>query len=206
MGIIAASRLRQEIVAKYEFEETSGDAIDQINNFNGVLSGNVIQGVSGFEGNAYSYDGVDGFVTIPATIWNKLSQDRFTFQCYFNANDASKGSIVSDLVGSSFTDRKLFIDLRGENKIAVRIGNFTGSVGLDSVTTIDTNVWYKLKLKYDSLGSVKLFINDSLEDTGNLTNTPTASNRIIIGASDNGTGVVSGFFNGKIDKVLFYNG
>jgi len=204
MGIIAASRLRQEIVAKYEFEETSGDAIDQINNFNGVLSGNVIQGVSGFEGNAYSYDGVDGFVTIPSTIWNKLSQDRFTFQCYFNTNDTSKGAIVSDLVGSFFGNRKLFIDLRNQNKIAVRIGNNNETIALNSVTSIDTNVWYKLKLTYDSLGLVKLFINDSLEDTGNLTNTPTASNRIIIGGS--GTGKVSGFFNGKIDKVLFYNG
>ena len=204
MGIIATSRLRQEIVAKYEFEETSGDAIDQINNFNGVLSGNVIQGVSGFEGNAYSYDGVNGFVTIPNTIWNKLSQDRFTFQCYFNANVTNKGTIVSDLVGDSYTDRKLFIDLRDQNKIAVRIGNFTGSVGLNSVTTIDTNVWYKLKLKYDSSGSVKLFINDSLEDTGDLTDRPTASNRIIIGAAN--TGSASAVFNGKIDKVLFYNG
>jgi len=67
MGIIAASRLRaaginpmfDNAVAYYRFDETTGDAIDLVNGYNGTLNGNISR-----NGEYYTFDSENEFVDI----------------------------------------------------------------------------------------------------------------------------------------------
>jgi hypothetical protein len=67
MGIIAASRLREgprnpmfdNAVAYYRLDETTGDAIDLVNGYNGTLNGNISR-----DGEYYTFDAEDEFVDI----------------------------------------------------------------------------------------------------------------------------------------------
>jgi len=68
MGIIAASRLRararnpmfDNAVAYYRLDETTGDAIDLVNGYNGTLSGNISR-----NGEYYTFDAQNELVEIP---------------------------------------------------------------------------------------------------------------------------------------------
>jgi hypothetical protein len=65
MGIIAASRLKgvdpmfENAVAYYRFNETTGDAIDLVNAYNGTLNGNVSR-----NGEYYTFDAENEYVAI----------------------------------------------------------------------------------------------------------------------------------------------
>jgi len=68
MGIIAASRLKararnpmfDNAVAYYRLDETTGDAIDLVNGYNGTLSGNISR-----NGEYYTFDAQNELVEIP---------------------------------------------------------------------------------------------------------------------------------------------
>jgi hypothetical protein len=74
MGIIAASRLRcpefpmfENAVAYYRLDETTGDAIDLVNGYNGTLNGNISR-----NGEYYTFDSEDEDVAI-------ADEDDFSF-------------------------------------------------------------------------------------------------------------------------------
>ena len=55
--------IRSNLLLRWRFDETSGDALDSsVNSFNGTVTG-VTQGVAGHLGLAYSFDGTDNNVT-----------------------------------------------------------------------------------------------------------------------------------------------
>lgn len=194
----------QNVSTYLKLDETSGDAIDVVNGHNFIPSGGVTQGVTGKIGNAYSFDGIDGQLEAPLSIYDDYDSNNFVFSCWFQTNNNTQGqTIVSDLVGNNFFDRKLFIRLSGSNqKIEVRIGDNGTTLALDSTTTILNNTWYFLQFKYDSNGSAVLKINNNTEDSEVFVNAPTVENRILIGQS----GLDTVYFNGIIDEVSFTNG
>ena len=82
------SNLFENAIVYYKLDETSGQAIDVINGYNGTLFGGVTQGVTGKIGNAYSFDGSSGYLSSsPTGVYQNYS-----FHCYCLANDWADGN------------------------------------------------------------------------------------------------------------------
>jgi len=80
-------------IGAWNFDETSGDLLDLCGSNNGTLFG-ATQGVTGEIGNAYSFDGLDDYVTMgDVTILDGL--DTVTWCAWFNT------SLDFSAVGSS---------------------------------------------------------------------------------------------------------
>lgn len=94
--------LFQNAVAYYKLDETSGDAIDIVNGYNGTLFGGVTQGVAGKIGNAYRF--TSGRLEIPETfdfIQNTLV---FTISFWIKINDLNARQIIA-ATGAATADK-----------------------------------------------------------------------------------------------------
>jgi len=98
MGIIAASRLREAVdpmfgnaVAYYRLDETTGDAIDLVNGYNGTLNGSISR-----NGEYYTFDAENEYVEI-------ADEDDFSFTdgAGNNTDFVIKTEVVFDEFNSS---------------------------------------------------------------------------------------------------------
>jgi len=192
--------LFQNAVAYYKLEETSGNAIDVVNSYNGTLFGGVTQGVTGKIGNAYSFDGVDGRVDLPTSIYNDFDSNNFTLSFWAKANSNQTCNIIGQDVGSNFEELKTYIQFRNNNKIRAVFGD-NGSVQ-DILSTLNYVVgnYYFIQIKYGI--DFVLKINNQIQGVYTFTNKPSVNNAIVLGES----GSTSLFLNGEIDEVSFING
>ena len=188
-----------------KLDELNGDAIDVINENNFKLNGGVNRGVNGLIGTAYSFDGNNGYLSELNNVWNNVNSNNFTFGVWFETFDNSVGqTIISDINGNDFFDRKIFIEYNSSSKkIAVRIGKDSSTtLALDSTTLIQNNTKYLIIFKYDANGDAKLKINNVLEDSDTFTSASTVENQIYIGQS----GLNAAFLKGILDEMFFING
>jgi hypothetical protein len=108
MGIIAGSRIRagernamfENAVAYYRLDETTGDAIDLVNGYNGILNDSIIR-----NGEYYYFDGLNEYVDIG-------DEDDFSFTdgAGNNTDFVIKTEVVFDSLGPS--DRAWFVSKR----------------------------------------------------------------------------------------------
>jgi len=201
----ATPALFQNAIAYYKLDETSGQTIDVVNGFNGTLVGGVTQGVTGKIGNAYSFDGVDGRVDLPASIYNVFDNNNYTVSFWFKTNDVTKSQLlISDFDGSDFTKRKLFAFIDGSNqKIIFSFGDNGGNEGVNSATVLQNNTWYFLQLKYDGNADAQIKVNNVLENSYTFINPPQTQNQISLGQRKP---FPSFPFDGELDEVSLING
>jgi len=83
-GTIDTVALYQNGIIYLKLNEISGNAIDDVNNYNGTLVGGVTQGASGLIDKSYSFDGSSGYVNIPIS---GFTLEDYSFHCYANADD-----------------------------------------------------------------------------------------------------------------------
>jgi hypothetical protein len=120
MGIIAASRLRDgprnsmfgNAVAYYRLDETTGDAIDLVNGYNGILNGNISR-----NGEYYTFDSKNEYVEI-------ADEDDFSFTdgSGNNTDFVIKTEVVFD--GFNNEDKAWLVSKRSSVSIGVQEWQF----------------------------------------------------------------------------------
>lgn len=128
--LITLSESRADLEVFLPFE---GNALDVSGNGNdGTVSGAALT-ANGFEGSAFSFDGVDDFIEVMFDI-NPATLPQLTIGAWVNPESLRQQSIVTNDNGGF--DRGLFIDARGTGanfRYSSFLGNGVESVGPDPV-------------------------------------------------------------------------
>ena len=190
------------LIAHYKLDETSGAVIDETGNYDGTNHG-ATTGVSGVDGNAYEFDGVDSYVdTIPQPNIPSVMTMSMWIYPITNENSQIWGSIANASGGKD--------GFRG-NYLAddeyVRFSYYSGNILRCEVATdnntVPLNTWSYLAFTVDNENNIKIYVNGAEQASGNIGVSPTSHDRaLMIGKS-----ILSQHkaFEGIIDDVRVYN-
>ena len=137
----ALPALFQNAVAYFKLDETSGNAIDVINGNVGQVFGGVTQGVAGKIGTAYSFDGIDGYLSVNESfdfIQNTLV---FTINVWVKINDLNKrGAILGSNASAVNKGFSLFFENNvGAGNRAIRFVGYKGVSGQTVISKISND-------------------------------------------------------------------
>jgi hypothetical protein len=195
----------------------NGNANDESGNGNhGTVNGaTLIQDRFGNGNMAYSFDGVDDWIEVSSL--NLLQYSPLTYSIWLKpdslvVNDLPLGNAVAligrDLCGSPYEG--CIVIWKDFNNLNQNIRYYTGSSVYPFLTNVSLDMWINVVLSWASDGSINLYINGVLVESGifNSTGIPDGSVPFKIGA---GTGNcssnnVSRFnFNGSLDDIGIWN-
>ena len=186
------------LVANYNLDNNSLDSSGFANN--GLTNGGVTFVAGKVGASAMQFDGVSGYLQIPASVandfsiayWVKTTATGGTGQWW-----AGKGIVDGEVAGAT-TD--FGTSLLG-NKAAFGVGNpdFT----ISSTTSINDGQWHHVAATRNSTsGAMKLYVDGALQISGTgPTGTRSAPTALRIGGILSG----GGFFAGAVDDARFYN-
>lgn len=177
-----ANPLTSGLLHYYNFEESSGNLLDQVGSNDGTLVGPT-QSVTGKVGNAYDFDGANDYIDLASDI--DLTGD-FTFACWFEQDFAG------DELFRSSTGIHVARMLNQTNW-AFKI-NGTTDYTFTQASSITNNVWHLLV--FTRSGSVGRCYVDNVESTTGGLTIPTDTWKINrIGRNSSAT------WNGAIDEL-----
>ena len=190
--------LFQNAVAYWKLDETSGDAVDIVNGYNGTLFGGVTQGVAGKIGTAYSFDGT-GYINLGA-----IDYDEIQISCWFKTTDTTNDAISLFGQGNQVQGEVLRFRL---NNGVISAPVFGGIVEFGNNTFNDGN-WHLLSVslpsKTSNTSEFELRVDNVLQpitSDPNINMNIDTSQPFIIG-SDN---ITTFNFKGEIDEFLINN-
>jgi hypothetical protein len=161
-------------------------------------------------GGMFVFDGSNDYVTIGDKL--DLGLDSYTFSCWFKLNSVSViQCIFSKSVGTNVDNRyALYIN---NNKLQSFLQGNQGVTGPDvdiaSSVTLSTGNWYHVSSVYDRSGTLKLYVNGSLDSSATISQWQNvniqSSYTFKIGAYASPGDVPAYFTNGIITSFLGYN-
>jgi hypothetical protein len=169
--------------------KAEGNASDFIGSNNGTLVNGTLF-ASGMVGQAFSFDGVDGYVDVPALTTLNFPA-AFTIGGWVKAN-----SLPGDIAVLAGMPGSYQMDIR--NNGVVTFGN--SGLMVDSDSALGTGDFYHVAATFES-GSVNIYINGVLDKTGTTTTYSGEERSFQIG----GFGAHGSYFNGLIDDLVVYN-
>jgi len=188
------------LVAYYPFD---GDSQDHSGNKNdGIVHGaELIEDKAGNQEKAYSFDGIDDYITIPPLI-NGL--DQFTFSFWVNVPEF-KGSYYPPFIGSSNKDNMQLNNFIGiaqsTQHLFMEVYTETGSYSKAGNLVIPWNEWIHVAMVYDG-SNLSEYINNtkgqSVPASGKIEN---IENMYIATFGNSG----NHFLKANIDDVRIYN-
>lgn len=145
--------LTDDLVAYWNFDETSGNLIDQHGIFDGANSG-ATPNVAGKINTAYDFDGSDDYINIE----NRIQlEDKASFSFWINVEGIiDRGVIISKRIGDFSGNNDWQINMH-ENKIYVYLWGTTTPVHQAEFSTEEG--WKHIVVTYDST-SVKIYVNN----------------------------------------------
>ena len=184
----------QTPIANYPF---SGNANDAVGTLNGTVNGATLTADRfGNANSAYSFDGVDDFISTANIATNQT--DNWTMTAWVKPASISQniGTIVLNGFDNGITGNG-YAMVTGGNLF---MGLLAGVVFVNSGFTFSTNnIWYYTVIVRE-VGITKLYFNGVLSGTTSANSVNTPSGTLLIG-STNGIH----FWNGAIDEVKIYN-
>lgn len=186
------SPLTEDLLVYWNFDQTTGNLLDQVGDWDGVVSG-ATQNAAGKVGNGFSFDGIDDVVTITFDSAMNL-QPPFTISSwiYQTASDADpilarnpgNGNVVPYIYEISYG----FLRLRYFDPDQVSLSD-------DEQVTIEN--WYHFVITVDT-SETKIYLNNTLVmTTTGVSALPINYTNLFIGAYPDG----SAYFAGVIDEV-----
>ena len=183
----------------------SGDnnALDIIGTNNGTLNGATY--APGKVGQALSFDGSDDYVSISDADFR--SNAPRTMALWVNTTDAGAPTTYGNLKGAFFgrgnsVDQHLHLGVAdGKQTIEWYYG---GHHSIQGTSNIADGNWHYLVFVSDGAGTVSLYVDSVLENSGSFFHT-SGSTATRFGSEYQGGGNYSYFFNGRMDEVAFFN-
>jgi hypothetical protein len=192
-------------VAYYRLDEASGNALDSVAGNDGTPSG-VTYGATGKIGDAYTFDGVNDYITVPNSTENEnLAQGDFTVSAWIKHGVTAPTiahRIMSKRSSLIHTDGWIFyIDTSGN--VGINCVNSSTNAITSSTTSVLDDVWHLAVGVYtQSTRTYKLYIDGVDESTsiisGGADPASDSSNTLNIGAN---FALNGGYFDGSIDEV-----
>ena len=209
----ALNSLFENAVAYFKLDETSGNAIDVINGFNGTLFGGVTQGVAGKIGTAYSFDGSSGFIDLgdndDFSFTDGTNDVPFTIRCWVNPSNTSG---LKTLISKWDLEREWELILVNNSLVFSLFSEGTSNrIRAEYSNSIVANQLQHIVVTYDGLGglnSVKISVDNffgimtnSIEGAYIKTKNTNAS--VLIAKRDNNNPF---YFNGSMDEITIIKG
>jgi hypothetical protein len=191
--------LFQNAVAYYKLDETSGDAIDVVNGYNGTLFGGVTRGVAGKIGTAYSF--TNGRVDLPNSIYNNFNVDNYVISFWFKLDSISGVKVILGQNASDINKRNIFI-LQVNDILSCQVED-NGTRPSINTSSLVANQWYFLQFKSDFNSVFEVKLNNVIQGTYTYVNPTAYQDQISIGDRSVGSSLP---FEGDIDEVSFING
>lgn len=213
------STLLNGIVAYYNFDEASGNLLDQVNSYNGTVTG-ATQNVTGKIGTAYSFDGVNDYVNIDSVLTPLATTTQGTWAFWVKPIDATPATnqfIIAFGDTNEDTHLSSLITTSGILSVASRILGATQWQLSTNSSVFSDNTWAHIVIVQNGISPV-LYINGTEYSPGQSNATFTTSTDQTIWFSDI-TGLDNGrfacwnysslgnirFLNGTIDEVGLWN-
>jgi len=200
-------------VAHWNFEEASGDVIDQIASADGVVQGSPIRQQAAHEGNGYSFSGVSQGVNLPDGIFNSHTQG--AIEAIVKIDSTSGDHIIFGQGDSVATGGyQVILSIRdGRPRLHIR-PNTGAPVVISGNTLLSTDQYYHIVAQVGP-GGKQLFVN-GVEDTPYTTsgnqgvNSWFSTNAAQITTARYSIGYINranpvGYFDGTIDEVAVYD-
>lgn len=166
-------------------------------NTSGTYSATVGQGDAVVNDYSMSFDGVDDYVEVNVNYAPTTSSD---FSIALWTKPGSGGTTVSKYDNLNAPNSNFFIQLDGSNGSGVISGDGTNTV---SFSIPQLNTWTYISAVFNANGNVSIFVNGTLQSTGNLnlnsliSSTPMTFGRV--------SGPSPGYFDGRTDNVSIWN-
>jgi len=199
-GTIFEENATDSLVAFYPF---NGNAIDSTNNKNnGTVNGAVLTtNRLGIANSAYSFNGVNNYISIPSSSSLNISTDKLTIASWVKANTLNGyQQILSKAINIDDASREFGMYLSSGN-LAFETSTTNGRFDVTSSNSV-TNQWAFLVSTYDGV-ALNYYINgilvNSTPQSGNIINN---SYDLKIGMFGDG---IQSPFNGAIDDIRIYN-
>ncbi len=195
--------------AAVAFYRADGTAVDAVNGLNGVLSGGATY-AAGEVGQAFSFDGGSGIVSLPGTTTGPLdiTGTAITIEAWVYQTDPTQANnggaqqtILDKFYDTGFTGYGL-VTLNGELALQIATASNT-SYTLTAPSALPLNTWVHVAGTYDG-GTARLFVNGVQVASGSqsgaiLHNALPAA----IGNDNAGSGLYG--FKGRIDELAVYS-
>lgn len=185
--------LDENIIAHYNFDETSGTVLDSTGRFNSTNNGATTQATGHIE-TAYDFDGSTDNVEIGLnTILSGVSD--FTISAWINPDSITGTQLIFGDDTSSPVSARIEIGING-NKLYARLHGETGVTA--SSGDVSTGSYQHIAFVREG-STIKFYLNGSLVDSDSITATPMIAGTVtFIGARD-GIGTLA--YDGKIDEL-----
>jgi len=186
-------------VAYWNLDETSGDAIDSLNNNDGDVFG-ATHNVIGRVGTGYRFDGVNDYIRVSDN--NSLDiNNQITISAWINTTETGTMRIVNKESQSNDSDTYLLAIV--SNKIWARIN---GTDGVAGVSNVNNGLWNHIMFTYDG-ATMSVYLNGKLENSASSSKVISSTdNDLFIGAyQSTAGGTITNYFNGSIDEVGIWN-
>ncbi len=187
----------------YTLNESSGDAIDSVNNINGTLTGGVIQGVGGIISTSYDFDGINGWLNFSNV--HNLGGSNFSISAWVNVSQGTYAGFWGKEIGTTSWDG-WGLQVLANNKLRWCLDGCSG-VNAQITTQILNAGWNHVVVTVQEPDiAVKIYINGTEADYdttfsgwGVLT---LNSHKFQIGSALRGD---NDFSDGYIDEVAIWN-
>jgi hypothetical protein len=144
-----------------------------------------------------SFDGVDDFVDVNVNYAPTTSSD---FSIAFWTKPINGGTPVSKYHNLNAPNSNFFIQIDGSNGSGVISGEGTNTVGF---AIPELNTWTHISAVFNASGNVSIFVNGTLQSTGNLNlNSSISSVPMTFGRLN---GPFPGYYDGLTDDVHIWN-
>ena len=151
--------------------------------------------------NSFEFDGVDDTFILPSAPAAYAFTGDFTIMAWVKVDTIGNNYYIIDTSTSASFGNGYSFRVRTDGKI--RFWSYHASqTGLNSATVLSANTWYHIACVHTSTQN-KIYINGSLDATLNWSTGHSTSNttNLRIGSSV----LLSGYTNGHIDEVAFFN-
>jgi hypothetical protein len=189
---------------KTPYSVYNGDnLIDPIGAKNATINGGVTY-TTGKIGNAYTFDGTTGYLTLPVGSLNLSGSFSFSMWLKFNGTPANFSTIISNVINASYVGFSLYVN---SGNLFIQLGNGTSTWPQLSGPSVSefTNKWGLITFVWEQGVGPKFYLNGVLYNSA--TNTSTLSYTGITTAPMIGklTGGGWAMLNGSIDGLTFWN-
>jgi surface protein len=177
---------------------------DSVGTNHGVLQ-NGCSFSTGRIGNAFSFDGVDDYISLPINSLNSLTGD-FSVSLWVKTNNiATVQSLVSNLLQTPvLRGWQIYMD---GGVIKVAIADNTGSTQLSSVSSLSVGSWCHVVVTRKSSTGTKIYINGILSASNSDNRNPSNDTTMYptIGINQYGSSNFSSPMDGSLDSVSIWN-
>jgi len=185
-----SNEIKSGLVASWELDETSGNAIDSHSSFDGTVN-DATQGASGLGENTLDFNGVDNDVEVEAA---SKTYSQVSIFCWVNPSSLSGFTRVC-----SFAPTNEISLLFNGNKLNYQINN-QGQLN-DSNTAVSLDQWQLVGMTFDSTTNELIYYVDGVADSNVITETidPGAVTDLLIGRASSSS---IQFFDGEMDDLV----